>query len=43
MLSGAVSRLFPLIGVPGAMYILPTISLMSYSLMGLVPILGVIR
>jgi AAA family ATP:ADP antiporter len=39
----AVSRLFPLIGVRGAMYILPTISLMSYSLMGLVPILGIVR
>ena len=39
----AVSRLFPLIGVRGAMFILPTISLMSYSLMGLVPILGIVR
>ena len=39
----AVSRLFPLIGVRGAMFILPSISLMSYSLMGLAPILGVVR
>jgi len=39
----AVSRLFPLIGVRGAMFILPSISLMSYSLMGLVPILGIVR
>src|SRR5258706_1305086 len=39
----AVSRLLPLIGVRGAMFILPTISLMSYSLMGLVPILGIVR
>lgn len=39
----AVSRLFPIIGVRGAMYIMPTISLMSYSLMGLVPILGIVR
>jgi AAA family ATP:ADP antiporter len=38
-----VSRLFPLIGVRGAMYIMPTISLMSYSLFGLVPLLGIIR
>jgi AAA family ATP:ADP antiporter len=39
----AVSRLFPAIGVRGAMYILPTISLVSYSLLGLVPILGIVR
>ena len=38
-----VSRLFPLIGVRGAMFIMPTISLMSYSLLGLVPILGIVR
>jgi ATP:ADP antiporter, AAA family len=38
-----VSRLFPLIGVRGAMYILPSIALMSYSLLGLVPILGIVR
>jgi AAA family ATP:ADP antiporter len=39
----AVSRLFPLIGVRGAMYVLPSIALMSYSLLGLVPILGIVR
>ena len=39
----AVSRLFPLIGVRGAMFIMPVISLMSYSLLGLVPILGIVR
>jgi AAA family ATP:ADP antiporter len=39
----AVSRLFPLIGVRGAMFIMPTISLMSYSLLGLVPVLGIVR
>jgi ATP:ADP antiporter, AAA family len=39
----AVSRLLPAIGVRGALYILPTISLMSYSLLGLVPILGIVR
>jgi AAA family ATP:ADP antiporter len=39
----AVSRLFPLIGVRGALYILPTISLLSYSMLGLVPILGIVR
>jgi ATP:ADP antiporter, AAA family len=39
----AVSRLFPVIGVRGAMYILPAISLMSYSLLGLVPMLGIVR
>jgi AAA family ATP:ADP antiporter len=38
-----VSRLFPVIGVRGAMYILPAISLMSYSLLGLVPLLGIVR
>ncbi len=39
----AVSRLFALIGVRGALYILPSISLVSYSSIGLVPILGLIR
>jgi AAA family ATP:ADP antiporter len=39
----AVSRLFPLIGVRGAMFVLPAISLMSYSLLGLVPMLGIVR
>ncbi len=38
-----VSRLIPAMGVRGAMYILPTISLLSYSLLGLVPILGIVR
>ncbi|MEO8368133.1 MAG: Npt1/Npt2 family nucleotide transporter [Candidatus Solibacter sp.] len=39
----AVSRLFPLIGVRGAMYVLPCIALVSYSILGLVPILGIVR
>ena len=39
----AVSRILPLIGVRGAMYILPCISLVSYSMIGLVPLLGLIR
>ncbi len=39
----AVSRLFALIGVRGALYILPSIALVSYSTIGLVPILGFIR
>jgi ATP:ADP antiporter, AAA family len=39
----AVSRIFPVMGVRGAMYIMPAISLMSYSLLGLVPILGIVR
>src|SRR6266852_4763507 len=39
----AVSRIFAAISVRGAMYILPTISLMSYSILGYVPILGIVR
>jgi AAA family ATP:ADP antiporter len=39
----AVSRILPVIGVRGAMYILPSISLVSYSMIGLVPLLGLIR
>jgi len=39
----AVSRLLPAIGVRGALYVLPSIALMSYSLLGLVPILGIVR
>jgi AAA family ATP:ADP antiporter len=39
----AVSRLLPLLGVRGALYILPAISLVSYSMIGLTPILGLIR
>jgi AAA family ATP:ADP antiporter len=38
-----VSRIFPAIGVRGAMYIMPTLSLMSYSLLGLLPMLGIVR
>ncbi len=39
----AVSRIFALVGVRGALYILPSISLMSYSLLGLVPVLNIVR
>ena len=39
----AVSRLLPKIGVRGALYILPSISLVSYSMVGLVPVLGLVR
>jgi AAA family ATP:ADP antiporter len=39
----AVSRLLPLIGVRRALYILPSISLLTYSTIGLVPILGLVR
>jgi AAA family ATP:ADP antiporter len=41
--SFAVSRIFAAIGVRGSMYFLPTISLVSYSIMGYVPILGLVR
>lgn len=38
-----VSRIFPAIGVRGAMFIMPTLSLLSYSLLGLLPMLGIVR
>jgi len=38
-----VSRLLPAIGVRGALYVLPTIAIASYSLLALVPILGLVR
>ena len=39
----AVSRILPILGVRGALFVMPTISLISYSMIGLVPILGLIR
>lgn len=39
----AVSRLLPLLGVRRALYILPSISLLTYSTIGLVPLLGLVR
>lgn len=39
----AVSRLFKFIGVRGSLYILPTIALMSYSVLAFVPILSLVR
>jgi ATP:ADP antiporter, AAA family len=39
----AVSRIFQFMGVRGALYILPAISLMSYSILAFVPMLGVVR
>lgn len=39
----AVSRLLPLIGVRRALYVLPCISLLTYSTIGLVPLLGLVR
>jgi ATP:ADP antiporter, AAA family len=38
-----VSRLFHYIGVRGALFVLPLIALGSYSLMALLPVLGVVR
>jgi len=38
-----VSRLFKYIGVRGALFVLPLIALGSYSLMAILPVLGVIR
>jgi AAA family ATP:ADP antiporter len=38
-----VSRLFKYIGVRGALFVLPLIALGSYSLMALLPVLGVVR
>jgi len=39
----AVSRLFQYIGVRGALYILPAIALVSYSVLAFVPLLAVVR
>ena len=39
----AVSRLFQFIGVRGAMYVLPVIALLSYSVLAFVPLLSVVR
>ena len=38
-----VSRLFHYVGVRGALFVLPLIALGSYSLMALLPVLGVVR
>lgn len=38
-----VSRLFRFMGVRGALFILPVIALMSYSILALVPLLSVVR
>jgi ATP:ADP antiporter, AAA family len=38
-----VSRIFRFMGVRGALFILPVIALMSYSILALVPLLGVVR
>jgi AAA family ATP:ADP antiporter len=38
-----VSRLLPKLGVRKALYVMPCISLVSYSMAGLVPVLGLIR
>ena len=38
-----VSRLFKFIGVRGSLYILPTIALVSYSLIAFVPLLALVR
>ena len=38
-----VSRLFQFMGVRGALFILPDIALMSYSILALVPLLSVVR
>ena len=38
-----VSRLFKTIGVRGALFVLPLIALGSYTLMAILPVLGVIR
>ncbi|MEO5951050.1 MAG: Npt1/Npt2 family nucleotide transporter, partial [Chloroflexia bacterium] len=41
--SFAVSRLFQYIGVRGAMYILPAIALLSYTVLAFVPVLAIVR
>ena len=38
-----VSRIFKYIGVRGALFILPTVALFSYSLLAVIPLLGVVR
>lgn len=38
-----VSRLFAFLGVRGAVYVLPSIALVSYSVLAVAPILGVVR
>jgi len=38
-----VSRIFRFMGVRGAMFILPVIALMSYSILAIAPLLGVVR
>jgi ATP:ADP antiporter, AAA family len=39
----AVSRLFGSIGVRGTLYLLPSIALLSYSILAFVPVLGLVR
>jgi ATP:ADP antiporter, AAA family len=39
----AVSRILPRTGVRGALYIMPVISLVTYSVIGVAPILGLVR
>jgi len=39
----AVSRILPKTGVRGALYILPSISLVTYSVIGAAPLLGLVR
>ena len=41
--SFAASRLFQAAGVRGALYLLPSIALVSYSLLAVVPLLGLVR
>lgn len=39
----AISRILPRIGVRGALYILPSIALVTYSIIGAAPLLGLVR
>jgi AAA family ATP:ADP antiporter len=39
----AASRILPVLGVRGALFILPSISLVSYSIVGLAPVLGLVQ
>jgi AAA family ATP:ADP antiporter len=39
----AVSRILPKTGVRGALFILPSISLVTYSIIGVAPLLGLVR
>src|SRR5690606_11597439 len=39
----AVSRIFAWMGIHGSIYVLPSIALMSYSVLAVAPILGVVR